>query len=239
MEHTCHNKHGCGNDWSQFAGVGVYNNATMHWCCTQDAIENGYCDSSQQDRLILLDEDSDGNNGQHRSEYDVYHREIRIPKYGNTQTRLHDAQLHRLDGIYVVLLANCNPNGRPVQVTGTFEVPASALPLPSPTPVPAPVLAPSQPTATEGEDIEGGDEVVDMTDLVQVLLDPSDTLVRSFQKVYPEDGVFMSNLNVWSSDSGNEAGSNTVVSVCSRSNRARERARERERERVRSFSGSI
>ena len=219
MEHTCNNQNGCGNDWSQYAGVGVFDNATMHWCCTSDAIANGYCDSTQENRLILQDGDA--------SEFDIYHRTILVPEVGNTNNQLHDAQLHRLDGIYVVLFANCNPNGRPVHVTGTFDLPVSAtvpetLSTVSPmeqasTPAPSVALTAEEEEPCANCDdgynatVNDRDEIIELTEEVQFQLEPSDTSIKSFQRVYPEDGIFISDLNLFSAEPGGETMSDSVV----------------------------
>ena len=224
-EEICNNEKGCGNDWSQYAGVGVFDNATMHWCCTPEAISKGYCDSTQENRLILLDEDSDGNNGSHRSEYDIYHRTILVPEFGNTKDLLHDAQLHRLDGKYVVLFANCNPNGRPVHVTGTFDHPVTAtvpesVSTASPkeqtsTSAPSVALTAEEPCANcdgDNSTIYENDEILEVTEEVQFQLEPSDTVITAFQRVYPEDGIFVSELSFFSAQPGDETWSDSVVS---------------------------
>ena len=135
---------GCDFVWHEEAGVGAIINdwdngirAVQH-CCTQEAVDNALCDFSDLGKLII--ETKEG----------VFHRRIDIPSSGSFDKFVNNAKSYRPPGTYVVIMAYCNPDGRPVHVDGTWKFhlhDTDDAPAAIATPVDAPVAAPVAPTS--------------------------------------------------------------------------------------------
>lgn len=84
------------------------------WCCSSDAIELGFCEGgpSQYGRLIV---NSTMFKGQHRF--------ILVPPTGKMDTTVKYGKLEEPQetGKYILVIANCNDEGRDVKVDGTYS----------------------------------------------------------------------------------------------------------------------
>ncbi len=85
----------------------------VQWCCSNDAIALGYCKSGSDTygRLII---DSKKFTGQHRF--------LDVPTNGTWQgsVKYGKFEVARDSGRYILILANCNDEGRDVNVTGEY-----------------------------------------------------------------------------------------------------------------------
>ena len=124
--------------WHEVAGIGaileesVTNSGgttkKVQYCCTQDAIEQSLCDAADVGKLILKKKEG------------VFHRSIDILGTGEVDELVSDSRSYRTPGEHVVIMAHCNPNGRPVHVLGNwnFHVHGSDAPTASPNALPSP-----------------------------------------------------------------------------------------------------
>lgn len=99
-----------GCDWPDF-GIGSKNSdGDVRWCCSQDAVELGLCEGEDKyGRLIV-----------NNTLFLGTHRYVEIPATGpvSDQIRYGKIEIPDKSGRYVVILANCNDEGREVLVTG-------------------------------------------------------------------------------------------------------------------------
>ena len=103
-------KSGC--DWTQL-GVGAKKGDASRWCCSEDAIELGMCSDAQKGRLIFQEDNSTG------TKYLGERRSINIPLTGPVTMKLTYGKFEQKEsGRYVVLLSNCDPDGRDILVKG-------------------------------------------------------------------------------------------------------------------------
>jgi mannose/fructose/N-acetylgalactosamine-specific phosphotransferase system component IIC len=102
-----------GCDWSDL-GVGGKDydvEGGISYCCSDDVISRGICDSSANGRLIV-----------DKKKFRGERREISIPATGEYATELEDALFNEsVDGEYILILANCDDNGREVMTLGSME----------------------------------------------------------------------------------------------------------------------
>mmetsp|Transcript_3954 Transcript_3954/g.6762 ORF Transcript_3954/g.6762 Transcript_3954/m.6762 type:complete len:591 (-) Transcript_3954:625-2397(-) len=104
------NKNGC--DWTDL-GVGAKNENGIRWCCSNDAIEFGFCDGgTHYGRLII-----------NKSLFTGQERSLLIPATGDMNSHLKYSQMQDRNhtGKFVLLFANCNEEGRDVLVEGSYE----------------------------------------------------------------------------------------------------------------------
>lgn len=101
-----------GCDYTDF-GVGARTaDGTLRWCCTNDAIEMGMCsrDAESAGRLII-----------DKSKFSGESRFVNFPPTGDVTKKIKHGLISLQDsGHYVVVMANCNRLGRPVQVKGNM-----------------------------------------------------------------------------------------------------------------------
>lgn len=98
-----------GCDWTDH-GVGAMSEdgLSTYYCCSTDAIENGYCAGTQVGRLII---DGDSFTGSHRM--------INVPASGEYSGTIKWGKIEETEsGRYLVIFANCNDDGRRVIVEG-------------------------------------------------------------------------------------------------------------------------
>ena len=98
-----------GCDWTQL-GVGARTeDGVIRYCCSNDAIDLGLCPGSQYGRLIL---DTKKFSGKHRFQ--------EIPATGNFDGQLKYGRFEQAadNGKYILVMANCNDEGRPIMVKG-------------------------------------------------------------------------------------------------------------------------
>lgn len=110
-EECSNSRDGC--DWTKL-GVGAKDGqGGIRWCCSPDAIENGFCHEGHNGygRLIV---NSTTFKGQHRF--------ITVPSSGKLQTKVRYGTFEEPtnSGKYVLIIANCNDNGRDVLVDGQY-----------------------------------------------------------------------------------------------------------------------
>jgi hypothetical protein len=102
-----------GCDWSDL-GVGGKDydvEGGLSYCCSEDVISRGICDSSAKGRLIVNEDKFTGQR-----------REINVPASGEFVTKLEDGLFKEtIDGQYVLVLANCDDYGRGVLTSGSME----------------------------------------------------------------------------------------------------------------------
>jgi len=107
---TCaSSKDGC--DWSKL-GIGASDDkGNLRWCCSENSQELGFCEEKSQGRLIV---NADSFTGQHRF--------IDVPASGALITNLKYGKLEEplYSGKYVLVVANCNDDGRDVTITGDY-----------------------------------------------------------------------------------------------------------------------
>jgi hypothetical protein len=105
------NRNGC--DWTKL-GIGTTDEfGSLRWCCSNEAIEFGYClgGPNQYGRLIV---NSTAFKGQHRF--------ISVPPSGKLDTTVKYGKLEEPEnsGTYILIIANCNDEGRDVMVNGDY-----------------------------------------------------------------------------------------------------------------------
>jgi hypothetical protein len=112
----------CAMDWSSATGIGTLKNSNtggeengIQFCCTDEAISEGLCLEQFRDQL-KMDYSVSGGDGSTA----VLRRKVVVPKSGDLSVSLHNANLFRTQGTYVVMMVNCNSKGRSVQVTGSW-----------------------------------------------------------------------------------------------------------------------
>jgi hypothetical protein len=110
-------------DWSRATGIGTLKNSNtggeeegIQFCCTDEAIAEGLCLEQFRDQLIV-DYSVSGGDGS----TDVLRRKVVVPRSGDLTVSLHNANLFRTQGTYIVMMVNCNSKGRSIQVTGPWE----------------------------------------------------------------------------------------------------------------------
>ena len=83
----------------------------LEWCCTDPAIAAGLCPKTHHGRLLVNKTIFEGN-----------HRYIPISRITAISTGLRNAKILQPynNGTYVVAMANCNRNGRPMEVVGKW-----------------------------------------------------------------------------------------------------------------------
>ena len=98
-----------GCDWTKL-GVGVEHKelGELRWCCDDQAIEEGFCDTSGKGRMII---DESLFNGQRRF--------VEIPKTGDVTFHPNLGVVQeQVTGTYVIVMANCDESGQKVRVSG-------------------------------------------------------------------------------------------------------------------------
>mmetsp|Transcript_5329 Transcript_5329/g.7838 ORF Transcript_5329/g.7838 Transcript_5329/m.7838 type:complete len:606 (+) Transcript_5329:3-1820(+) len=109
---SCSNtRAGC--DWTDL-GVGASNGeGGLRWCCSNDAIDLGFCEGgpNQYGRLIV-----------NSTTFEGQHRFINVPSKGDMKTTVKYGKLEEKtdSGKYVLIVANCNDEGRDVMVNGKY-----------------------------------------------------------------------------------------------------------------------
>lgn len=110
-EKCAKSRKGC--DYTDVGVGGRAADGTLRWCCSNDAIDKGLCarDQAAQYGRIIVD----------KSKYSGDSRYVNIPSSGDVSKRIKLGKLEQLDkGHYVVVMANCDPSGRPVAVKGNM-----------------------------------------------------------------------------------------------------------------------
>ncbi|GAX23593.1 hypothetical protein FisN_12Hh159 [Fistulifera solaris] len=110
-EKCASSRKGC--DYTDLGVGGRADDGTLRWCCSNDAIDKGLCDRDQaaQYGRIIVD----------KSKYTGDSRYVNIPSAGDVSKRIKLGKLdQREQGHYVVVMANCDPSGRPVAVKGNM-----------------------------------------------------------------------------------------------------------------------
>lgn len=102
-----------GCDWTKL-GIGSSDpKGGVRWCCSNDAIDFGYCagGDAQYGRLIV-----------NSTLFEGQHRFIDVPATGSLEASVHYAKLEEptISGKYVLVIANCNDEGRDVFVNGKY-----------------------------------------------------------------------------------------------------------------------
>ena len=166
----CQRMDGCGETWSN-SGVGAMggnDDSEIYWCCTNDAIQQGLCDATKVGRLIINDQ-------LFARGVTAHQLELPIPKSGVMTELMGDAHgIFQMDGsgTYILLAANCNENGRPVQMVGNWSW--------------------SSIDAQDDDDICGDDQTnvekqsAEITDLT---LEPKSYQVTFFERHLPKRGM--------------------------------------------------
>jgi hypothetical protein len=98
-----------GCDWPDL-GIGARTeDGVIRYCCSNDAIDLGLCQGSQYGRLIM---DATKFSGKHRYK--------NVPAAGEFDEQLKYGRFEQKSdsGKYVLAMANCNDEGRPVKVKG-------------------------------------------------------------------------------------------------------------------------
>lgn len=113
-----------GCDWTKL-GIGENGNGELLWCCTEDHFEMGLCDGPV-DRLIV---DRNTFQGQMRSldipgPPDLVSKQI-------LKNPVFDIPATSGSGKYILIMANCNVNGRLVEVEGSYAFRSKAGYLPA------------------------------------------------------------------------------------------------------------
>mmetsp|Transcript_23407 Transcript_23407/g.32801 ORF Transcript_23407/g.32801 Transcript_23407/m.32801 type:complete len:621 (-) Transcript_23407:115-1977(-) len=110
---SCSNtRAGC--DWTEL-GVGASNGeGGLRWCCSNDAIDLGFCEGGPQQygRLIV-----------NATTFAGQHRFINVPSKGDMKSTVKYGKLEQKtdSGKYVLIVANCNDEGRDVMVNGKYS----------------------------------------------------------------------------------------------------------------------
>ena len=105
--------HPGGCDWTTL-GIGENGNGDLLWCCTEEHLARGRCDGPV-DRLIL-----------DRNKFQGLARSLDIPGPPDTLSKqilknpVFDIPSTSASGKYVLIMANCNVNGRLVEAEGTY-----------------------------------------------------------------------------------------------------------------------
>lgn len=84
----------------------------LEWCCTTEAVQAKLCEVIHFGRMMINQTAFDGN-----------HRFIPIARVSEVDTTVTHGELiqpHAQGGTYVVIIANCNPHGRPLEVLGPW-----------------------------------------------------------------------------------------------------------------------
>lgn len=85
----------------------------VRWCCSSEAINSGFCtgDNNQYGRIIV-----------NTTLFKGQHRFIDVPASGAMSAKVHFAQLEEpeISGKYILVIANCNDEGRRVTVQGHY-----------------------------------------------------------------------------------------------------------------------
>jgi hypothetical protein len=93
--------------------AGESSSTATFWCCTEEAIDLGLCDATDEGHLLL-----------NASLFQGHHRKIEFPAKGNIQASIRHGNLEDLErGKYIMLTSNCNVRGRAIQVTGALDWP--------------------------------------------------------------------------------------------------------------------
>jgi hypothetical protein len=130
-----------------------------------DSSSSGSSFEEQLNRLILHTD---------QSGIESYQRTIAVStEFSDMEASLGYSKLFRSEGNYVILLAHCNPNGRPVQITGSWSY------------------------TSESNDKDDGNAAQDANpsrplfqDNLNVQLDPNPLEPHFFQLVWPTSGTF-------------------------------------------------
>ena len=104
------NRNGC--DWAEL-GVGARNENGMRWCCSNSAIEYGFCEGGQTHGRLIINS----------TIFDGQHRFLHIPETGDMEPKVKFGELEVAhdSGKYVLVFANCDDNGRDVLVGGSYK----------------------------------------------------------------------------------------------------------------------
>jgi hypothetical protein len=110
--HNCSNsKAGC--DWTEL-GIGASSSAgELRWCCWEDAVDLGLCQGGPEEwgRLIM-----------NRTRYEGHYRSISVSETGHQEAKVKYGKLdeEKYSGKFILVMANCNPTGRNLTVSGKY-----------------------------------------------------------------------------------------------------------------------
>jgi hypothetical protein len=98
-----------GCDWTEL-GVGKKaKDGTLRWCCSNEAIDLGMCDGEKNYGRLMIDAEKFKGN----------HRFVTVQPSGAMSKQIRYGKVEEKEsGTYVVVYANCNEQGREIQVTG-------------------------------------------------------------------------------------------------------------------------
>ena len=102
-------KAGC--NWTKL-GVGASDNlGNIHWCCSEETVLSGICESSDLGRMIIK-----------KTLFGGEHRPVLIPPTGDYSASVKLPVMNTKEGTgqYSLVLANCNDYGRSVLVKGDY-----------------------------------------------------------------------------------------------------------------------
>jgi hypothetical protein len=102
-----------GCDWAEL-GVGVHDDneeGGISYCCSSDTSARGICDESEIGRLLV-----------NKNEFAGDLRTLPFPSSGEMVESMQDAVFKQTEsGVYVLIMANCNDDGREILTVGAME----------------------------------------------------------------------------------------------------------------------
>ena len=107
----------CMGEWPKW-GVGAMGNfgktsaPTLRWCCTEAAVKEGACNGPADNRVIVDHDDFDN----------IQHSSVQIPKKKRHMSmNVRGKYKEPTNGLYIMLVTNCNDDGRPVHLSGSLK----------------------------------------------------------------------------------------------------------------------
>ena len=123
LDSVCDSASACGTaeDWIKL-GIGArrHSDETYQYCCTDQNIQEGLCQANHRDELIYnLNKTIDEDCGFFQSRDWL----VQIPRRGwiTVPVQSTEDDTNFAEGRYVIVMANCNPNGRPMEARGKME----------------------------------------------------------------------------------------------------------------------
>lgn len=105
---SCSNSR-AGCDWTDLGVGNKKTDGTLRWCCSNDAISLGLCNEAQYGRLII-----------DKNKFKGGHYSVRVANQGDVVTHVPNGKAKDLKtGKYVVVMSNCNDEGREMLISGS------------------------------------------------------------------------------------------------------------------------